>query len=62
MNLLGLFKARKEAKITRQDFINLKVETDDIGKEFIEKFVETIKAGALIKEINFTAVDGENKH
>jgi isoleucyl-tRNA synthetase len=51
--------ARKEAKLTPQDFISLDIETDDKGQSFIEKFADAIKASALIKEINFTSVTGE---
>ncbi|MBT3730056.1 class I tRNA ligase family protein [bacterium] len=50
---------RKDAKLTPQDFINLNVEANDIGKEFIAKFADAIKTGALIKEINFVNVDDE---
>ena len=50
---------RKEAELTPQDFINLDIETDEVGKEFIEKFAEAIKANALIKEINFTETEGD---
>ena len=50
---------RKDAQLTPQDFINLDIETDNKGQTFIEKFADTIKAGALIKEINFTKVDAE---
>jgi isoleucyl-tRNA synthetase len=51
--------ARKVAELTPQDFINLDIETDKVGKNFIEKFEDAIKTGALIKEINFTKVSAE---
>ncbi len=51
--------ARKVAGLTPQDTINLNIETDDKGKEFVEKFSELIKKGTLSKEINFTNTDGE---
>lgn len=50
---------RKEAKLTPQDFINLEIEADNTGKEFIEKFKDIIKANALIKKINFTNVSAD---
>lgn len=51
--------ARKKAKLTTQDFINLDIETSDEGKEFIKKFAKEIKNATLVKEINFTNLDGE---
>jgi len=55
----ALQNSRKEAGLTPRDFINLDIETDYLGKNFIEKFAETIKTISLIKEINFAAVSGE---
>ncbi|MDP6387944.1 MAG: isoleucine--tRNA ligase [Candidatus Pacebacteria bacterium] len=51
--------ARKVMKLTPQDSINIDIETDDRGKEFIEKFAETIKRATLAKEINFTEIEEE---
>lgn len=50
---------RKEEEFTPQDFINLYIETDDAGKEFIEKFSDEIKNATLAKEINFIKTEGK---
>ena len=54
-----LQNARKEAGLMPRDFINLDIETDHSGKNFIENFAETIKTISFIKEINFIVVSGE---
>ena len=55
----ALQNVRKEAGLMPRDFINLDIETDHSGKNFIENFVETIKTISFVKEINFTVVLGE---
>ena len=54
-----LQNARKEAGLMPRDFINLDIETNHSGKNFIENFAKTIKTISFIKEINFTVVSGE---
>ncbi|MCK4386697.1 MAG: class I tRNA ligase family protein [Candidatus Pacebacteria bacterium] len=53
--LRNVQKFRKEEKLTPQDIINLIVETDEKGKNLIEKFASELKKTAGIKDIQFTS-------
>lgn len=50
---------RKKEGLTPKDFIKLDIKTNEAGKIFIEKFSNTIKSNALIKEISFIETEGE---
>lgn len=50
---------RKEMGLTVKDRVVLSVETDDLGRRFIEKNKEEISEATSLKEINYSKVDGE---
>ncbi|MEK7669374.1 MAG: class I tRNA ligase family protein [Patescibacteria group bacterium] len=62
-NVRGLIRAiqelRKQKNLTPSDAIELLVETNDAGKEFINSFAEEIKKPTNVSKINFAENEGE---
>ena len=50
---------RKQKNLTPSDAIELLVETNDAGKEFINSFAEEIKKPTNVSKINFAENEGE---
>jgi isoleucyl-tRNA synthetase len=50
---------RKKNGLTPNDFVSLSIETGEAGKKLIQKFEKDLKKVALLKEIKFSAREGE---
>ena len=47
--------------LTPSDVINLSVETNEVGKNLLQKFENDLKKVALVSKLNFVSNDGEAK-
>ena len=52
---------RKKMGLTPSDVINLSVETNEVGKNLLQKFENDLKKVALVSKLNFVSNDGEAK-
>ena len=53
----GLQEFRKQEKLSPSDLISLRIKTDQIGKNLIQKFQAEIKKTTLLKNISFDEFD-----
>ena len=55
--LRNIQRMRKDANLVPSDLVELEVETDEVGKELIEKFANDLKRVAGLEKIEFEGVD-----
>lgn len=55
--LRNVQRMRKDAGLVPSDLVELEVETDEAGKELIEKFAEDLRRTAGLEKIEFEDVD-----
>ncbi|OGD69410.1 hypothetical protein A2996_01775 [Candidatus Campbellbacteria bacterium RIFCSPLOWO2_01_FULL_34_15] len=55
--LRNIQRMRKDANLVPSDMVELEVETDDAGKELIEKFAEDLRRTAGLEKIEFEGLD-----